>query len=139
MCTASSTDKTSTWTGTQAASGTASVTAPSTQGTYTYSLSCVDTSGTGTGTTSVSVGPVPAPTVNLVVTPSTVQPGQVASLVWSSTNASSCAASGGTGKDGWSGTEATSGTFNVTAPATTGQYTYILTCTGPQGLTGAGT
>ena len=99
----------------------------------------MDASGTGTGTTSVSVGPVPAPTVNITVTPSTVQPGQVAALLWSSTNATSCTASGGDGKDGWSGAEATSGTFNVTAPATTGAYSYILTCTGPKGLTGAGT
>ena len=115
------------------------VTASSTAGTYTYSLSCVDASGTGTGTTSVSVGPVPAPTVNLIVTPSTVQPGQVATLVWSSTNATSCTASGGDTTDGWSGAEKTSGTFIVTAPTVTGQYSYILTCTGPQNLTGAGT
>ena len=101
-------------------------------------LTCVDAAGSGVGTAAVTVGAVPAPTVSLSVSPSTVQPGQVAALVWSSTNDTACTASGGDGADKWPGARGTSGTFNVTAPTTTGIYSYVLSCSGPGG-SGAGT
>jgi hypothetical protein len=73
-------------------------------------------------------GPVtPAPTVTLTVNPTSIAAGSTATLTWSSTNATACTASGD-----WSGTEATTGTQSVT-PATTGSYSYTLTCMGPGG------
>ncbi|MDR3416272.1 MAG: hypothetical protein P4L83_08800 [Nevskia sp.] len=96
-------------------------------------LTCTDASGSGVGTASVTVGPVPAPTVTINVSPSSIQPGQVAVVYWSTTNASTCSASGGDGDDNWTGSQPTSGTFNVTAPSTTGTYSYVLSCTGPGG------
>jgi alpha-tubulin suppressor-like RCC1 family protein len=67
----------------------------------------------------------PAPTATLSASPTTVASGASSNLSWSSTNATSCAASGG-----WTGTEATSGTFTVSPTNTT---TYTLTCTGAGG------
>jgi hypothetical protein len=135
-CTASSTDPSSTWTGAEPTSGSANVTAPATQGNYVYTLKCTQTGfSPGVGTTSLSVGPVPPATVSMYFVQPTIQPGQAATLVWSTTNASSCTASGGDGSDGWSGTEATSGNFSVvtTATTSTGTYNYVLNCTGPGG------
>jgi uncharacterized protein (TIGR03118 family) len=67
----------------------------------------------------------PMPAVTLSATPSTITSGQSATLNWSSTNATSCTASGA-----WSGTEATSGSLVVTPTATA---TYKLSCAGPSG------
>jgi len=66
--------------------------------------------------------PPPTPTITLGVEPTTIVAGQSATLTWSSTNASSCTASGA-----WSGNEPTSGSMVVT-PTTTGTTTYTLTC-----------
>ncbi|MDO8704572.1 MAG: hypothetical protein Q7J84_06425, partial [Sulfuricaulis sp.] len=71
--------------------------------------------------------PAPAPTVSLNANPTSVTSGNAALLTWSSTNASSCTASGD-----WSGTKPTSGsasTGNLTATANT----FVLTCSGPGG------
>jgi len=50
--------------------------------------------------------------------------GQTVTLAWSSTNASTCGASGS-----WNGSIAATGTQSVT-PTVAGYYTYTLTCTG---------
>lgn len=63
----------------------------------------------------------PPPTVSLAATPTAVFPGSRATLSWSSTNATSCSASGA-----WSGVKGVSGsevTEPLTAPAS-----YTLTC-----------
>ena len=78
---------------------------------------------TFTITVSAAVG---NPTVSLSVSPSTVSSGGSAMLSWSSTNASSCAASGG-----WSGSEPTSGSASTGALSTT--TTFTLACSGPGG------
>ena len=70
----------------------------------------------------------PAPTVNLVANPTSVQPGGSSTLSWSSSNASSCAASGA-----WSGSEPLNGSSTTGALSSTSTYT--LTCTGPGGNT----
>jgi len=75
--------------------------------------------GYGGGSSSM---PPPTPTITLGVEPTTIVAGQSATLTWSSTNASSCTASGA-----WSGNEPTSGSMVVT-PTTTGTNTYTLTC-----------
>ena len=67
-----------------------------------------------------------APTVALSPTPTAVAQGQSATLTWSSTNATSCTASGG-----WSGTEPVSGTFSTGGLSS--DTTYTLTCSGAGG------
>lgn len=73
--------------------------------------------------------PVPAaPTVSLIATPASVVSGSSSTLTWSSTNATSCVASGG-----WSGSQPTSG--SITTGALTATTGYTLTCTGSGGNT----
>jgi hypothetical protein len=64
-----------------------------------------------------------APTVSLSANPASVASGGSSTLTWSSTNATSCTASGG-----WSGAKATSG--SVSTGALTASATYNLTCSG---------
>src|SRR2546423_1829706 len=59
----------------------------------------------------------PPPTVTLAVSPAVVKVGENATLTWTATNATSCAASGA-----WNGTQAVSGSQIVkpTSPGTDG-------------------
>ena len=66
------------------------------------------------------------PTVSLAASQTSVASGAAASLQWSTTNATSCTASGG-----WSGTEPTSGSFTSNALTQTTHFT--LNCSGPGG------
>jgi hypothetical protein len=66
-----------------------------------------------------------APTLTFTASPTSISAGQSSTLTWSSTNATSCTASGG-----WTGTKATAGSQVVTPAVTT---TYTLTCTGSVG------
>lgn len=75
--------------------------------------------------------PPPPPTVSISASPTTIFRGQSSTLTWSSTNATSCSASGD-----WSGTKATTGTEAVT-PTTTGTKTFTLACTGAGGSASA--
>lgn len=72
------------------------------------------------------------PSVSLTATPTSIASGGSATLTWSSTNASTCTASGSAS---FSGTKAISGTAVVQPAAST---TYALSCTGPAG-TGSAT
>lgn len=83
----------------------------------------------GGGTSAVSSFQVsaPTPTVTIMASPATITLGSATTLTWSSTNATSCNASGS-----WSGTQAVSGTQIVT-PTATGTAAYTLTCTGAGG------
>jgi regulation of enolase protein 1 (concanavalin A-like superfamily) len=74
-----------------------------------------------------SGGGPPAPSVSLNATPSNVASGATTQLSWTSTNATSCVASGG-----WSGSKATSG--SATSSALTTNTTFTLTCTGTGGV-----
>ena len=70
----------------------------------------------------------PQPMATLSINPASVAAGQTFTLTRSSTNASSCAATGGgAGGTGWSGSLATSGSLAQTASAE-GVFTYTLTC-----------
>ena len=83
------------------------------------------------GTYALSVAPAPpAPTVSLKTNVSHVSSSGTVTLTWSSTNATSCTASGG-----WTGTKATSGT--ETSAAITTATTFTLSCSGPGGTTSA--
>lgn len=83
--------------------------------------------GGGTSASSSFAIQPPAPTVSLSASANTVFVGQPLVLTWSTTNATTCMASGA-----WSGPEAASGTATVT-PASSGSLTYTLGCTGPGG------
>ena len=71
--------------------------------------------------------PAPAPTVTMSVNPAVVTVGQGTNLTWTSTNATSCTASGS-----WNGTQAVSGSQSVN-PTNPGTDSYTLICTGPSG------
>ncbi len=78
--------------------------------------------------------PPPAPlipTVTLSASVSDVRTNSPVTLTWSSSNATSCNASGGTG---WSGSVSTSGSQSVTVGGTT---TYSLSCSGAGGANSA--
>lgn len=70
--------------------------------------------------------PVPPPTVSISASPTSVTPGGSVTITWQSTNATSCAASGG-----WSGGKQPSGTEAISNLTST--TTFTLTCTGPSG------
>lgn len=78
--------------------------------------------GGGGGSSPPPPPPPPAPTINLTTSTPSVPLGSTASLSWSTTNASSCTASGG-----WSGSRPTSGTESI--PNLTVRTTFVLECT----------
>jgi len=114
------------WSGSEAVSGTQSVT-PGATGTSSYALTCTGSGGSVTSTATVTVTAPPLPTVTIAANPASLVLGGSSTLNWSSTNATACTASGA-----WSGTEATSGMQSVT-PTATGTNSYALTCTGSGG------
>jgi hypothetical protein len=92
-------------------------------GTDYISLDHVYLSGIPLGSTPT---PSPVPVVSLSASPASITSGGSSTLSWSTTNATSCTASGGT----FTGAKATSGTQVVTPTTST---TYTLTCTGVGG------
>jgi hypothetical protein len=117
------------WSGTKGTSGTQSTGAVTV--TTSYSLTCSGTGGTSNVATA-TVTVVPAPTVTLTANPTAIAGGGTSTLTWSSTNATSCTATGG-----WTGTKGTSGTQST--GAITMPSSYSLTCTGTGGTSGAST
>ena len=111
------------WSGARAINGTASTGALNANATYT--LTCSGPGGSAAQSATVTLS-APPPTVSLAANPSTVAGGKSTTLTWSSTNATTCAASGG-----WSGNLSPGGS-SVTAPLSA-STTYGLTCTGPGG------
>jgi hypothetical protein len=79
------------------------------------------------GTTTIQT---PAPTVTLTANPTSIASGATSNLTWSSTNATSCTASGA-----WSGSKATSGT--AATAALTANASYSLSCSGSGGSASA--
>ncbi len=71
--------------------------------------------------------PTPSPVITFTSSPTSITSGQSSTLSWTSSDATSCTASGA-----WSGTKATSGS-QVVNPATTSTYT--LACIGSGGTT----
>jgi hypothetical protein len=72
----------------------------------------------------ISTPPSPHATANVSISPSAVMPGQSATLIWKSSNANTCTASGA-----WSGTLGTSGSITVMLQGAAAQ-SYTLTCSG---------
>jgi Calx-beta domain len=114
------------WAGNKAASG--SQATGSLSSTSTYAIHCTGDGGQADASATVTVtGAAPvSPTVTLNANPASVTSGGKSTLSWSSTNATSCTASGA-----WSGTKATSG--SETTAALTASGTFTLTCTGAGG------
>lgn len=69
---------------------------------------------------------VSVPTISITASPSSISASQSSTLTWSSTNATSCSASGG-----WSGSVQPSGGATVSPTAT---VAYTLACTGTGGI-----
>jgi hypothetical protein len=121
------------WNAAELTSGT-QVVQPATAGTYVYTLTCTGDGGTGNASATLTVKAAPvAPTVTISVNPSSITVGSSATLMWSSTNATSCTAS-----NNWTGSEPTSGMLML-QPELAGTYTYTLTCTGDGGQASAST
>ena len=92
----------------------------------TFMLTCTGEGGSAKQSETVTVGAATAPVVHLQANPSTLQPGQSATLQWSALNATACTASGP-----WSGGKAISGTQST--GAVTANVTYTLSCSGAGG------
>lgn len=84
-------------------------------------------SSTNNSTNSTATSSLAATTVSLSVNPTLVASGQAATLTWSSTNATSCTASGA-----WSGDEPIFGSAS-TGGLAAATNTFTLTCIGPGG------
>jgi outer membrane protein assembly factor BamB len=109
------------WSANLPASGSQSISVTG-AGANTYEVQCA--SATGDGNAQVTVQGLVA-TASLAANPTTTGAGQTTTLTWSSTQASSCTASGE-----WAGTLASSGSQVVT-PATAGNHSYTITCSNP--------
>ena len=110
-------------------------TVPPAPGTYSYGLTCTGPGGVNSDVKTLVVSDASVPNVSLTLTPSQIRPGDSATLTWATSEASACAASGGTGTDGWTGSRDTSNTagFAIGPFGAAGQYSYTLSCTGPGG------
>jgi hypothetical protein len=109
----------------------------STAGNYYLSIIATPTGTDAAGTYVLNVSHAPAaPTVNLSTDASTVASGGTVHLIWTTTGATTCIASGAGWAGSFSGSQAASGT--TTSPAITADAMFTLTCTGPGG-TGAAT
>jgi hypothetical protein len=108
-----------------------------TAGNYYLSIIATPTGSDAAGTYALNVSQAPAaPTVSLSADATSVTSGGTVHLIWTTTGATSCIASGG----GWSGTFSGAQALGDTAtsPAITANTTFTLTCTGAGGQT-AGT
>lgn len=129
-CTASAGDGSAQWNGPKPVTGSMPIT-ETTGGKYTYQLSCTDGMQTAVVQTTVTVS-WPAVTVSLSASPASITSGQSTTVTWTSTNATSCSATGGGENDGWSGSKALTGNqivteaYAVSAPLT---LTFTLACT----------
>jgi hypothetical protein len=116
------------WSGSKAVSGSQSV-GPLTT-TTSYAMQCTGSGGTVSRSVTVTVTGTPpppgSPTVTVTANPTSVASGGSSTLTWSSTNATSCTASGA-----WSGTKSASG--NESTGALTSTASYTLNCSGSGG------
>jgi hypothetical protein len=118
------------WSGTKATAG--SETVGPLAATSTFTLVCSGAGGSAGQSVTVTVNappPPPVPTVSLSASPASIVYNGSSSLTWTSTNATSCTASGA-----WSGSKALSG--SETRGPLTSTSTFILSCTGAGGSAG---
>jgi hypothetical protein len=121
------------WSGSQATAGTASTGALTQDSTFT--LTCSGAGGSTSASVTVIVASDPCngcwdypapPDVTLTASPTSVVYGASSTLTWSSTDATSCTASGA-----WAGAQATAG--SISTGALTASSTYTITCSGAGG------
>ncbi|MBN8280414.1 MAG: DUF4038 domain-containing protein [Gammaproteobacteria bacterium] len=118
------------WTGPRATSGSQS--SGGLVADTTFTLGCTGPGGSVSRTVTVTVTSAPpTPTVSIAAAPGTIVAGASSTLSWSSTDATTCTASGG-----WSGGRGTSGSLAVSPAVTT---SYALSCTGAGGTASAST
>ncbi|MEK7203737.1 MAG: PKD domain-containing protein [Patescibacteria group bacterium] len=107
------------WHGIRAVSGNETIVP---QDTATYRITCSNNSGySGTGQVTIKVGETAAGSsisVNITANPESIFRGEFTTLIWSSTNAVSCEATGGP----WAGVKQTFGSESV-SPSVTSYYT----------------
>lgn len=112
---------------TYALQGTSTVGPYGTAGTYTFTITCTGPGGSVTKSVTMQVtASTAAPTLTLTATPTSVYATRASTLKWSTTNATSCTASGA-----WTGAKAVSGSVSTGALSAT--KTYTLTCKGAGG------
>lgn len=118
------------WSGNQATNGSMQQTDLISDSTYT--LTCTGAGGTANRSVTVTVSATPpppgTPTITLSASPLTVAMNGATTLSWTTSNATSCTASGG-----WNGSQGTSGSMQQSG--LTADSTYTLTCTGTGGST----
>jgi hypothetical protein len=127
-----STDATS-CTASDAWSGTRSAATPGSETvspgvTSTYTLTCTGDGGSASESVTITVNTAPAavaPTVTLTASPASVSRGGTITLSWSSTDATSCTASGN-----WSGAKPVVGSESIVI---NGPVTFTLNCSGDGG------
>ena len=97
----------------------------------TFHINCSNSSGSDNASVTVSVGSqqVQAPSVSIFASPSNINYNGTSVISWTSTDATSCNASGG--MNGWSGSKALFGNFNT--GALTNNVTYNITCSNSSG------
>ncbi len=95
-----------------------------------YVLTCTGPGGESSSTAVVSVQPWPAPTLDFSAESTTLAYNNSTNLNWTSTNASTCIASGD-----WLGDKPTSGTESTGLLNEVRSYNYNLSCTGAGGTT----
>jgi hypothetical protein len=91
-----------------------------------FNLSCSGAGGSVNDSVIVTVAALSAPTLSFSASPSTVPQNGSTTLNWSSTDATSCTASGG-----WSGSKGMSGSETISSLTTDTQFTLI--CSGVSG------
>ena len=110
------------WSGAKSVSGTETVVPTAS---VTYTLACTGAGGSISKSVSVTVTQPVAPTLTLSLGTTTIVKGQSSTVTWTTTDATSCTASGG-----WTGTKTINGTESMTPTAS---VTYTLACTGAGG------
>lgn len=124
------------WSGTLAAQGSETIT-PAAVGTETFTLVCSNLGG-NSAPTSVSLSATPAlakpAAPSLVLGASTISADTTTTIKWSSTNASSCVASGNANalQTGWQGTLSPTGSYTIT-PDAVGSFVFSLYCANAAG------
>ena len=94
---------------------------------YISLLFVITSCGGGGGGGSTPEPPTPGASITLSISDDQIYLGSSVTLTWTTSNASSCSASGS-----WSGTKALSGSETIT-PETDGQKSFTLTCSNSAG------
>ncbi len=106
---------------------------PTAIGSYSYTLTCTGLGGSTAQSATLQVVAAPPPTESLSFSPSTIVIGSTSTMIWSSTNATSCTLSGNV--SGTVGPQSSTSNPMTVTPGGTGSYTETLACTGSGGTT----